>query len=429
MAEQKVKEQTDYQVDFHHMQKDLLAGWMRDLERAAENNEPTVYTLVAGSNLSPIFRCLGIHEVYPELTALQLGIRKKALPFIQVAEEMGYSTDVCGYVKADIGNFFSGNISAAGTQLPKPTLLLSVFSGCNVYIKWWEQLAAYTGAPLYVIDAPFVREGEEPTAEDIHYVVEQLKEAIVILEKISGKKLDYDELRERLVLAREMEKTWFEIKDLLRNIPAPYDAFFDGTILMGPLVSFRGTPEGVKFFHAVLQKMRERVKLGIGPLPEERFRIVMEGTPPYPSYKAFRDLFSKWGAVAVGATYTTAQPLDFLHDPDRPLESMAEYPLRMFTNRGLTQRYEMLRQYATENSADGLVIHSVKSCRLFSVGHGDMRRYFSTELGIPTLMLESDLVDSRYFAEAQIRNRVDAFFEVLEHKKYFSGAAAKQKGA
>lgn len=423
------KQEREYQVDFHRMQKELLAGWMRDLEKAAENDEPTVYTLVAGSNLSPIFRCLGIHEVYPELTALQLGIRKKALPFIQYAEEMGYSTDVCGYVKADIGNYFKGNISASGTKLPKPTLLLSVFSGCNVYIKWWEQLAAYTGAPLYVIDAPFVRSGDEPSPEDIDYVVKQLKEAIVILEKISGKKLDYDELRERLVLAREMEKTWFQIKDLLRNIPSPYDAFFDGTTLMGPLVSFRGTQEGVDFFHAVLKTFQERVKLGVGPLPEERFRIVIEGTPPYPSYKTFRDLFARWRVCTVGATYTTAQPLDFLHDPDRPLESMAEYPLRMFTNRGLLQRYEMLKRYAIDNSADGLVIHSVKSCRLFSVGHGDMRRYFSAELGIPTLMLESDLVDSRYFAEAQIRNRVDAFFEVLEHKKYFSKTTPQEKGA
>lgn len=429
MADQKVKEQTDYQVDFHHMQKDLMAGWMQDLEHAAEYNEPTVYTLVAGSNLSPIFRCLGIHEVYPELTALQLGIRKKALPFIQFAEQMGYSTDVCGYVKADIGNFFSGNISSAGTKLPKPALLLSVFSGCNVYIKWWEQLAAFTGAPLYVIDAPFVREGEEPSADDINYVVRQLKEAIALMEKISGKKLDESELRERLVLTREMEKTWFEIKDLVRNVPTPYDAFFDGVTLMGPLVSFRGTQEGVDFFHAVLAKMQERVRAGVGPLSEERFRVVIEGTPPYPYYKAFRELFTKWGAVAVGATYTTCQPLDFLHDPDRPLESMAEYPLRMFTNRGLTQRYEMLRQYATENMADGLIIHSVKSCRLFSVGHGDMRRYFSSELGMPTLMLESDVVDPRYYAEAQLKTRVDAFFEVLEHKKQISGAAAIQKGA
>jgi benzoyl-CoA reductase subunit B len=46
-----------------------------------------------------------------------------------------------------------------------------------------------------------------------------------------------------------------------------------------------------------------------------------------------------------------------------------------------------------------------------------MRDYVTKTLGIPTLYIESDLEDPRYFAEAQTRNRVDAFFEALEHSK------------
>jgi hypothetical protein len=46
-----------------------------------------------------------------------------------------------------------------------------------------------------------------------------------------------------------------------------------------------------------------------------------------------------------------------------------------------------------------------------------MREYFTKELNVPTLLIESDLEDPRYFSEAQLRNRVDAFFESLEHKK------------
>jgi benzoyl-CoA reductase/2-hydroxyglutaryl-CoA dehydratase subunit BcrC/BadD/HgdB len=46
-----------------------------------------------------------------------------------------------------------------------------------------------------------------------------------------------------------------------------------------------------------------------------------------------------------------------------------------------------------------------------------MREYFTKELGVPTLLIESDLEDPRYFSEAQLRNRIDAFFEALEHRK------------
>jgi benzoyl-CoA reductase subunit B len=80
-------------------------------------------------------------------------------------------------------------------------------------------------------------------------------------------------------------------------------------------------------------------------------------------------------------------------------------------------RTELLRKYAEEYSADAIVIHSVKSCRSFSVGQADMRDQFIRVHGIPTLLVESDLADPRYFQAAQLRNRIDAFFESLEHKR------------
>ena len=80
-------------------------------------------------------------------------------------------------------------------------------------------------------------------------------------------------------------------------------------------------------------------------------------------------------------------------------------------------RYKQIRRYVEEWKADALVIHSVKSCRLFSAGQGDMRDYFANELGVPTLLVESDLEDPRYYAQAMMKNRIDAFFESLEHRK------------
>ena len=126
-------------------------------------------------------------------------------------------------------------------------------------------------------------------------------------------------------------------------------------------------------------------------------------------------------AVAVASTYSTVGGLwefGFRHDPDRPLESIARHMLQWnVTNRNFLQRYQQIRRYVEEWHADALVIHSVKSCRLFSAGQGDMREYFTKELNVPTLLIESDLEDPRYFSEAQLKNRIDAFFESLEHKK------------
>jgi len=136
--------------------------------------------------------------------------------------------------------------------------------------------------------------------------------------------------------------------------------------------------------------------------------------------------------VAVASTYSTVGGLwefGFHHDSNRPLESIAEHMLQWnVTNRNFLQRYEQIHRYLKEWSADALVIHSVKSCRLFSAGQGDMREYFTKELGIPTLLIESDIEDPRYFSEAQMKNRIDAFFESLEHKKILR-AGVKAGGA
>ena len=76
-------------------------------------------------------------------------------------------------------------------------------------------------------------------------------------------------------------------------------------------------------------------------------------------------------------------------------------------------RTHLLERYVRYYAADGVVIHSIKSCRSFSMGQGDIREYLAKECDIPTLLIESDHVDPRYFSEAQTRNRVDAFFETL----------------
>jgi benzoyl-CoA reductase subunit B len=139
-------------------------------------------------------------------------------------------------------------------------------------------------------------------------------------------------------------------------------------------------------------------------------------------------MFSRWGAVAVASTYSTVGGLwefGFRHDPQHPLESIAAHMLSYnVCNRTFLQRYEQIERYVDEWHADAVVIHSVKSCRLFSAGQGDMREHFVRDRDVPTLLIESDLEDPRYFSEAQLRNRIDAFFEALEQRRITAGKAA-----
>ncbi|MGZ4845994.1 MAG: 2-hydroxyacyl-CoA dehydratase, partial [Candidatus Angelobacter sp.] len=225
----------------------------------------------------------------------------------------------------------------------------------------------------------------------------------------------------------EVEDLWSQIKHLAKNSPSPFDAYFDAITLMGPLYVYRGKREGVEFFRAALNELQQKVRAGEGVYDQERFRVVVEGPPPYPYFRTFRDMFASWKAVAVASTYSTVGGLwefGFRHDSKTPFESVAMHMLAQnVTNRNYLQRYDQIARYVREWKADGVIIHFVKSCRLFSAGQGDMRDYFTKQLGVPTLYIESDLEDPRYFAEAQTKNRIDAFFESLEHAKHAAGHA------
>ena len=70
-----------------------------------------------------------------------------------------------------------------------------------------------------------------------------------------------------------------------------------------------------------------------------------------------------------------------------------------------------------ELGADGIVYHPVKSCRTVSTGLAGSRKAVMKERDVMCLFIESDMMDRRVVSEAQLKNRIDAFFEGLVAKR------------
>lgn len=404
------------------LQKELLQSYFDQLVSAPERGEKVAYVFISG-NIAEYLRAFGFHLIYPEVTSLQCGIKRMAGTFIGAAEDLGYSPDVCGYVKNDIGLAALDESSPLG-KLPKPDVLLCNYSGCRTYIKWFEALAERYGAPLIMLDVPYQRHwgraAEDFAPEDVEYIAGQLRELVPRLEAIAGRGYDDEAHRRMLEDTVEVEAIWSRILESAKARPSPFDAYFEAVFFMAPLYVLRGTPECRRFYEAAWREIEERLEHGIGPIGEEGFRVIVEGPPPWPHFRAFWEMFQRWNAVAVASSYAKVGGIfdrGFRHDPSRPFESQAEYCLNCYTNLNLSLRTDLLADYAREYDADGIVIHSVKSCRSFSVGQADLREALREETGLPTLFIESDLADPRYFQAAQLQNRIDAFFEGLQHQR------------
>jgi benzoyl-CoA reductase subunit B len=407
-------------------QKTMIARHFDRLAAIPDSGEKSVYTFVPG-NLTELLLSFDLVPVLPEINALQSAMRGRTAEYIAIAEKQGHSEDVCTYVKSDIGMLKSGNIGPTGQRLPAPDLLLLSYTGCFTFLKWFELLREEYHCPVAMLHVPYQAQGRiTPSMRD--YVVTQLKTAVIpALERLSGRAYDEAKLRAHLARSAQAEDDLVWVLQSARHRPSPIDSYFGAVYYVGPIFSaFRGTPAAVEYYQALRAEIADRIARGKGPvtpdgdLDRERFRVVVEGPPNWTHFRQFWKMFADEGAVAVASTYAKVGGVydtGFRHDPARPLETLAEYCLGCYTNLSLPSRIDLLVRYVREYGADGFLINSVKSCNSFSAGQLHILREVEARSGRPGGFIESDLVDPRYFSAANIKNRLESYFQMLEQKR------------
>jgi len=410
-------------------QKDMMAGHYDRITSAHETGRKICSTFVPG-NLNELIMCFDLVNNLPEINAIQAGLRKKSGAFVMEAEKLGHSEDVCTYVKSDIGMMAKGNIAPNGKPFPDPDVLLLSYSGCFTFMKWFELLREQYKCETIMLHTPYEGDGKI-TKNMREYMVKQLKEVVIPkLEQVSGVKFDIDRLREYMKRSADAEQDLVYVLQSAKHKPSPIDAYFGGIYYIGPIFgAFRGTQDAIDYYKMLRAEVDERIKSGRGPVTpdgdmgEEKYRLVTEGPPNYTSFRDFWKMFYEEGAVVVASSYTKVggvYDFGFRHDAENPLESLADYCLGVYTNRNLPQRVEMLANYIEEYEADGLLINSIKSCNSFSAGQLLIMREVEKRTGKPGGFIESDLVDPRYFSPANIKNRLESYFQMIDQKR--SGA-------
>jgi benzoyl-CoA reductase subunit B len=416
------------------LQKEMIARNYEAITSKHETGRKVSSTFVPG-NLNELLLCFDIVNNLPEINAIQNGMRKLSGNYIMDAEKSGHSEDVCTYVKADIGMMGAGNIAPNGKPFPKPDVLLLSYTGCYTFMKWFELLREEYKCPTLMLHVPYEGDGHS-TKNMRDYIVKQLKEVIIPgLEQVSGIKFDIDRLREALRNSAKAEDNLVWVLESGKNKPSPIDAYFGGVYYIGPIfTAFRGTPDAIAYYDALRTEVQARIDTRQGPITpdgsnfnDQRYRLVVEGPPNWTHFREFWKMFSDEGAVVVASSYTKVggmYDLGFRHDADNPLETLADYCLGCYTNRNLPTRVDILAKYIEEYEADGLLINSIKSCNSFSAGQLMMMNEVERRTGKPGAFIETDLVDPRYFSAANVKNRLESYFQMIEQKRLGSAKAA-----
>ena len=393
----------------------LLRKVMKNHFLSFENAKKIAWCTSVGP--AELLRSFGFEVYFPENHGALMGATRTVIDYIPTAVKYGYSGHVCSYTTSDIGAFLKNETPLKkhyGLEgIPHPDLIVYNTNQCREVEDWFTFFSNRFNCPIVGIHPP--RYLDEVGKDEVELVTKQFKRLVPMCEKISGNKFDLDKFRTTLKLSKEATLLWQKVLQTAKAKPAPI-SFFDGTIHMGPIVVMRGTQIAVDYYKTLLQELEFNVESGIGFLLEEECRIFWDGMPIWGKLRTLSNLFVQNNTAVVASTYCNSWIFDDF-DEKKPFESSALAYTKIFINRSEKAKVEFFKNWFEIYNIDGVIFHDSKTCFNNSNAKFGLPLRLQEELDMPTLVIEGDLCDMRFFSEGQSITKIETFLEQISSRK------------
>ena len=400
--------------------KYMVDRYYADLKRAREHGR-LICWCIGPAPFEPLM-AMDIAFLHGENYGAYAAARKGERELKEAAEADAFSPDVCSYARITNGCALLGergappNMARPDMLMPKPDLLFGT-NPCPTMTNWFDSLRRFYNVPSFMVDIPFVYH-ESEYEDALAHVVRQLEDFHTFLEGVTGRRFDYERLKQIVWYVRKAAEVRKECLDMGKHIPSPVSCF-DWFISLAPINIVRGGAESVDYFVKVKEELQERLANGVSSVPDEKYRLYWDQIAIWFKVGALADKFAAMGACVVAATYTHAMFYadPELVDPEKPLRAMAERVISEYIPRSLDWRINTIIKYVQDYSVDGLIMHSPRTCRPMDIGQYDIIDAVARRVGVPGMVLEADHSDPNYYSEAQVDTRLQAFIEMLEARK------------
>jgi benzoyl-CoA reductase/2-hydroxyglutaryl-CoA dehydratase subunit BcrC/BadD/HgdB len=391
----------------------LMSDYYHELDHASKNDDEKIAWC---SSVGPaeILRSLDFKVYFPENHSAMLGSSRMATDLIPYANAIGYSPEICSYLTADIGAYLK-NVTPLSKvypdikRIPKPDVLVFNTNQCREVQDWFAWYANEFNVPLFGISTP--RTVGEITNAHITFIAEQMERLVEDLEKVSKTSYDLNKFKDILSLSCKCSDLWKKVLDTAANVPSPF-TFFDGTIHMGPAVVLRGTQQAIDYYNILLSELNERITNGIAAVDDERYRLYWEGMPIWGRLRHYSELFASLKVCVVASTYCNSWIFSAFDEKD-PFRSMAKAYLELFIVRSDEYKESYIKKMKDFFKIDGIIFHDAKTCPHNTNSRYGMPQRIEVELGVPNLVINGDLNDTRCLSDEQSRVAIEAFIEQL----------------
>ena len=352
---------------------------------------------------------LGLYVCYPENQAAGIAARGGGERMCSESEGDGYSNDICAYARISLA--YMKLKDAPEQNMPQPDFVLCCNNICNCMIKWYENIAKELDIPMIMIDIPFNPDYEVSDAMT-EYIRAQFWDAIHQLEKITGKKWDDEKYKKVKEISGRSSRAWLEATAQAKYKPSPFNGF-DLLNHMAVMVTARGKEEAADAMETLLKEYKENHEKGESTFKgEEKYRIMFEGIACWPWLRVTSTALKSRGINMVTTIYADA--FGFIYDDfDGMCRAYAGVPNCMNIEKARDKRIKLCK----DNSVEGLLVHTNRSCKLWSGFMPEMSRQVADACSIPLTSFDGDQADPRNFSEAQYETRVQGLMEIMEAVK------------
>ncbi|MHC5111220.1 MAG: 2-hydroxyacyl-CoA dehydratase subunit D [Planctomycetota bacterium] len=401
------------EIKAQHQLRSLMRDYFLNLDAAASDSDRLVAWCTSVGPCE-ILTAFGYEVFFPENHGALLGARKVSHECIPAAVGVGYCAESCSYMTSDIGAALSGYsplteaYGIAGP--PRPDLLAYSTNQCREVQDWWSFFGRRYEVPVIGVCPP--THLGAVTDRHVSFVRNELKAFIGDIESRLGRRMDYTRLEETVALSSRASSLWRRVLETARARPSPI-TFFDGLIHMAPVILMRGSRCAMDYYDNLLEEMNERSSHGKGAVPGERFRVYWDGMPVWPKVREMSEMFFDNGVAVAASTYCNSWAFQE-YDGGDPLEWMARSSTEIFINRDETFKQQFLIDMCEGFQIDGIIFHNARTCPNNTNSHFGMPQRLREEVGMPVLVFDGDLTDTRFFSTAQTMTNMEAFVEQLE---------------
>lgn len=350
-----------------------------------------------------------LNVMYPENQAAGIAARGGGERMCSEAEGEGYSNDICAYARISLA--YAKLKDAPEQNMPQPDFMLCCNNICNCMIKWYENIAKELDIPMIMIDIPFNPDYEVSYAET-EYIKAQFWDAIHQLEDITGRKWSEERFKEVMESSGRASRAWIEATSQAKYVPSPFNGF-DLLNHMAVMVTARGKKEAGEAMETLLKEYKENHENGTSTFrAEEKYRIMFEGIACWPWLRVTSTGLKSRGINMVTTIYADA--FGFIYDDfDGMCRAYANVPNAMNLEHSRDKRIKLCK----DNHVEGLLVHTNRSCKLWSGFMSEMSRQIGEACSIPVASFDGDQADPRNFSEAQYDTRVQGLMEIMEANK------------